>query len=396
MLAPLVDKTLCNIQSVFKQNWPFLFLMVGRKRTPFYAKEAELGAKFVDFGGWDMPVMFTSIIEEHNNTRQNVSLFDISHMGEFVLEGEHALDFLQYMSVNDASLLTPGRAQYSNLCYENGTVVDDLFYYMCSPEKFKIIVNASNKEKDFDWLGQHAEAFEGVSITDQSMARCRFALQGPKAQDVLQRLVAEDLDTLARFRYMDSEIAGVPAFVARTGYTGEDGFEISFAVDCADDVWTAVLDAGSGFGLKLAGLGARDSLRLEAGYSLYGDELSDQITPVEAGIEFIIKKDKIPDYIGKEALLKQLEEGPSRKIVAMMATDKGILRHGQDVFNLDGTKIGYITSGTFCPTAKAAIALAMLDAGYWDVDTEVIVPIREKPVHAKVVSKPIYPYHPRS
>jgi aminomethyltransferase len=370
--------------------------MQGRKRTPFYAKEAELGAKFVDFGGWDMPVMFTSIIEEHNNTRQNVSLFDISHMGEFVLEGEHALDFLQYMSVNDASILTQGRAQYSNLCYENGTVVDDLFYYMCSPEKFKLIVNASNREKDFDWLAQHAESFEGVVVTDQSMARCRFALQGPKAQDVLQLLVAEDLDTLARFHYIDSEIAGIPTFVARTGYTGEDGFEISFPVDCAEDVWITVLDAGSKFRLKLAGLGARDSLRLEAGYSLYGDELSDQITPVEAGIEFIIKKDKIPDYIGKEALLKQLEEGPSRKIVAMMAIDKGILRHGQEVFTLDGAKIGYITSGTYGPTVKASIAMAMLDIGYTEVDTEVIVPIREKQVHAKVVPKPIYPYHPRS
>lgn len=366
------------------------------KLSPLNDNHVALGGRMIDFGGWSLPVQYTSIIEEHVNTRTNVSLFDISHMGEFMITGKLALNLLQYVCVNDVSLMKPSSAQYSTICNENGGIIDDLFYYMYSTEKYRMIVNASNKDKDFDWLKKQVGKFKGVIVTDESSSRARVALQGPKAQDVLQVLVERDLDALKRFQFLETPIGTIPAFIARTGYTGEDGFEISFPADQAESAWNNIMDAGKDFNIKPAGLGARDTLRLEVCYSLYGNELTESITPVEAGIEFIIKSTKQPAYIGRDMVLEQLENGAARKIIALKVLEKGILRHGQDVLDESGTeKIGTITSGTFSPTFKEGIALALVDAQRGAIGDIVTAKVREKLVRATVVQKPFYAYHPR-
>jgi aminomethyltransferase len=367
------------------------------KLSPLNDVHVTLGGRMIDFGGWSLPVQYSGIIEEHVNTRTHVSLFDISHMGEFMITGKLALNFLQYVCVNDVSLMKQGSAQYSTICNEKGGIIDDLFYYMYSNEKYKMIVNASNKDKDFAWLKKQSSKFKGVTISDESSKRSRIALQGPKAQDVLQSLVEQDLDSLKRFQFVEASIGSVPSFIARTGYTGEDGFEISFPVDQAVDAWNAIMTTGEQFGIKPAGLGARDTLRLEACYSLYGNELNETITPVEAGIEFIIKQSKQMDYIGREMVLEQMENGAFRTIVALKVLDKGILRHGQDVFDEStAEKIGTITSGTFSPTLKEGIALALVNNSCSAIGTIVTVKVREKVVRATIVQKPFYAYHPRS
>nr|MDO8108967.1 glycine cleavage system aminomethyltransferase GcvT [Candidatus Sigynarchaeota archaeon] len=366
------------------------------KLSPLNDVHVVLGAKLIEFSGWSLPVQYTSIIDEHVNTRENAGLFDISHMGEFLVTGKDAFDFLQYVCVNDVSLIKPGGAQYSTICYENGTVVDDLFYYMYTKEKFKIIVNASNKDKDFAWLKSCAKKFKNVAIDDQSAKRSRVALQGPKAQDILQKLVKPDLNTLKRFQFIETDVGRVPAFIARTGYTGEDGFEVSFPVDRCKEAWNAIMDAGKQFHLMPVGLGARDTMRLEACYSLYGDELTDEITPVEAGIEFIIKQAKQADYIGKKVLVDQLIKGTSRKIVALKALDKNIFRHGNEIFDEKGIeKIGIVTSGTYSPTFKVGIGLGFVDAKHNILNATVMIKVRDKLAKVQIVNKPFYAYHPR-
>ncbi|MEX2714789.1 MAG: glycine cleavage system aminomethyltransferase GcvT [Candidatus Sigynarchaeota archaeon] len=368
------------------------------KQSPLNDEHVALGAKMIDFGGWSLPVQYpTGIIEEHTNTRVNAGLFDISHMGEFMISGGMAFDFLQHVCVNDLSIMRQGGAQYSTLCLENGGVVDDVFYYQYARDSFKIIVNAANKDKDLAWLNKHAARFKDVTIIDQSAHRARVSLQGPKAQDILQNIVPVDLNTVKRFQFIETTIKEtIPAFIARTGYTGEDGFEISFQADKAIKAWRLILEAGKPFKLLPVGLGARDTLRLEACYSLYGHEISESITPVEAGIEFIIKKAKQADYIGKSVLLDQLEHGTKRKIAGLKAIDKGIMRHGAEIYDETGSKqIGFITSGTFSPTLKESIALGIINIDYNKIDAVVSVKIREKLLKARIVPRPFYTYHPR-
>ncbi|MBN2151355.1 MAG: glycine cleavage system aminomethyltransferase GcvT [Candidatus Lokiarchaeota archaeon] len=368
------------------------------KQSPLNDEHLALGARMIDFGGWSLPVQYpTGIIEEHLNTRENAGLFDISHMGELKVSGGGAFDLLQYVSVNDVSLMGPGGAQYSTFCLENGTVVDDVFYYQYARDSFKVIVNAANKDKDLAWLNKNAARFKDVTIVDQSAQRARVSLQGPKAQDVLQSLVPVDLATVKRFQFTETELKeAVPAFVARTGYTGEDGFEISFPAGMAKAAWRSILGAGKPFHLLPAGLGARDTLRLEACYSLYGHEISESITPVEAGIEFIIKKAKQVDYIGKEALLNQLEHGTGRKIAGLKAIDKGIMRSGLEILDDAGAKrVGIITSGTFSPSLKESIALGLVDVDHNKIGAVVAVKVRDKHIRAKIVPRPFYAYHPR-
>nr|MDO8083234.1 glycine cleavage system aminomethyltransferase GcvT [Candidatus Sigynarchaeum springense] len=368
------------------------------KQSPLNDEHAALGAKMIDFGGWSLPVQYsTGIIEEHTNTRLNAGLFDISHMGEFMISGGGTFDFLQYVCVNDVSIMKPGGAQYSTLCLENGAVVDDVFYYQYTRDSFKIIVNAANKDKDLAWLNKHSARFKDVTIVDQSERRARVSLQGPKAQDILQSIVPVDLNTIKRFQFTETTIKkAIPAFIARTGYTGEDGFEISFEADKATTAWRLLIEAGKSFKLLPAGLGARDTLRLEACYSLYGHEISENITPVEAGIEFIIKKAKQADYIGKKVLLDQLEHGTRRKIAGLKVIDKGIIRNGAEIFDETGSKnIGFVTSGTFSPTLKESIALGIIDVDYNKIDATVTAKVREKLVKARIVPRPFYTYHPR-
>lgn len=368
------------------------------KLSPLNDEHVARGARMIDFGGWSLPVQYaTSIIEEHLNTRENAGLFDISHMGEFMISGPDALIFLQHACVNDVVLMKPGMAQYSTLCRDEGGVVDDVFYYQYAPDTFKMIVNASNKDKDLAWLTAISRRFEHVTILDQSSQRSRVSLQGPKAQDILQRVVPVELDTIKRFQFTETTLKNaIPAFVARTGYTGEDGFEISFDASMASKAWNVLLDAGKDFHLLPVGLGARDTLRLEACYSLYGNEISETITPVEAGIEFIIKQSKQADYIGKRALLDQLRHGTRRKIAALKAIDKGIMRHGLEILDEAGVKtIGIITSGTYSPTLKESIALGLVDVDHNVLDGTVAVKVRDKLVKARIVPRPFYPYHPR-
>ena len=338
----------------------------------------------VEFAGFIMPVQYEGIIKEHEAVRTKAGIFDISHMGEFLLEGKDIIPFLQYMMINDLKLLEPSKGQYSCMCYENGTVVDDLVYYMEKSDLFKMIVNASNREKDLKWLNDHIKNLD-VKITDLSFKRARVAFQGAQADELLQPLVAVDLASINRFYFANCNLNNIPIFIARTGYTGERGFEISFENDFAEEVWNLLVDTGA----KPAGLGARDSLRLEACYSLYGHEISDTITPIEAGLNWLVKPKEGIDYIGKDVLIEQKTKGTDRSLAALDLIDRGILRENYKIFK-EGREIGYITSGGFSPTLNKTIGLGLIDSQFTQIDTEIEVEIRGKLLKGKVVSMPFY------
>jgi aminomethyltransferase len=354
------------------------------KKTPLYETHVELGGRMVEFSGWLMPVQYESIIKEHQIARSSASIFDISHMGEFILEGADVISFLQLLMVNDLRLLENSKGQYSCICYENGTVVDDLVYYQENPERFRMIVNASNIEKDYQWIQDHIGDYK-VRVTNLSSDRCRLAFQGPKADEMLAPLVDTDLSKLNRFYFTFCNLDGVKIFLARTGYTGEKGFEISFDKNHVRTVWNALIKTGA----RPAGLGARDSLRLEACYSLYGHELTNSITPVEAGIGWVIKSKEGINYIGKEILLRQKSEGTSRILVGLNLLDRGIIREHCKLYK-NGVEIGYVTSGGYSPTLKKTIGLALVKTAYSAIGTEFDIEIRKKILKAKVVSTPFY------
>ncbi len=354
------------------------------KKTPFYNIHVNLGARMVDFAGFSMPVQYESIIKEHEAVRNKAGVFDVSHMGEFLLEGKDVISFLQYVMINDLKLLEPTKGQYSCMCYENGTVVDDLVYYEEEPERFRMIVNASNVEKDFQWLNEHIGG-KDVKITNLSLERCRLAFQGPKSDEYLQPLVDVDLSSINRFYFAHTTLNGAPIFIARTGYTGERGFEISFDNKYAEKIWNDLTKAGA----SPAGLGARDSLRLEATYSLYGHEISDSITPIEAGLFWLVKPKEGIDYIGKETLLKQKSEGTDRIIVGLNLLDRGIIREHYKIFK-NGNEIGFVTSGGYSPTLKKTIGLGLVEKQYSEVGTEFEIEIRNKFLRGKIVATPFY------
>jgi len=353
-------------------------------KTPLYETHVKLGARMVNFAGWLMPVQYESILKEHETVRTLAGVFDISHMGEFIFEGPDVIPFLQYLMVNDLKLLEKSKGQYSCMCYENGTVVDDLVYYEESPERFRMIVNASNVEKDFQWINKHIGNFR-VKVKDVSKERCRLAFQGPKSDDLIAPLVDTDLSTLNRFYFVFCNLCDIPAFIARTGYTGERGFEISFENKYAETIWNAFIKTGAG----AAGLGARDSLRLEACYCLYGHELTNSITPIEAGLNWLVKPKEGIDFIGKEVLIRQKKEGTSRILVGLNLLDRGIIRENYKLFK-NGVEIGYVTSGGFSPTLKKTIGLALVEIQYSSIGTEFDVEIRNKLLKAKVVPTPFY------
>jgi aminomethyltransferase len=354
------------------------------KKTPLYEVHQNLGARIVNFSGWLMPVQYESIIKEHEAVRSNAGVFDISHMGEFLLIGKDVIPFLQYIMVNDLNLLEESKGQYSCMCYENGTVVDDLFYYEESVDLFRIIVNAGNIQKDFQWLQTHTKGMD-VEIKDLTSKRSRLAFQGPKTDDLLQPLVDINLSELKRFYFKHCKLNDIPIFLARTGYTGEKGFEISFEKEHSKKLWNYLLKTGA----SPAGLGARDSLRLEAGYSLYGHEISDTITPIEAGLNWLVKLKEGVDYIGKEVLLKQKTEGTQRILVGLNLIDKGIIRQNYKIFK-DGEEIGYVTSGGYSPTLKKTVGLGLVKKRYNTVGNELEIEIRGKLVKGVVVSTPFY------
>lgn len=358
------------------------------KRTPLFDEYAKYGGKTIDFGGWDLPVQFSSIKEEHDAVRNRAGLFDVSHMGEIFVEGPDALPYLQKLLTNEVSKIAVGGAQYSAMCYEDGGVIDDLLTYRLDETRYLLCVNASNTDKDFTWMTEQLEG--DVTITNASNDFAQIALQGPLAEEVLQTLTDTDLTTIKYFKFQDNvNVAGHAVLVSRSGYTGEDGFEIYGAPAAIVDLWNKILLAGKEQGVIAAGLGARDTLRFEACLPLYGQELSKDITPLEAGIGFAVKLQKEPKFIGQEALMAQKEAGLTRKSVGIEMIDKGIPRHDYKVFK-DGQEIGFVTTGTQSPMTKRNIGLAILDTAFTELGTEVEVEIRNKFAKAVVVEKPFY------
>ncbi len=358
------------------------------KRTPLFDIYNEFGGKTIDFGGWDLPVQFSSIKEEHEAVRERAGLFDVSHMGEFTVKGDAAEQYLQTLVTNDVSKLKVGGAQYAALCYADGGTVDDLIIYRKHEDDFLIVVNASNIEKDFDWMESHL--IEGVELKNISSEVSQLAIQGPLAEQVLQKLTSTDLSEISFFKFQDNvDLQGAKALVSRTGYTGEDGFEIYCKPEDAVFLWKKILEVGKEEGTLPCGLGARDTLRFEARLPLYGQELTKDITPIEAGIGFAVKVDKESDFFGKETLKQQKEKGVERKIVGLEMIDKGIPRTGYEVFVGD-TQVGVITSGTQSPTLKKNVGLALVDIEYAPLNTVVEVQVRKKRLKAQVVKTPFY------
>ena len=358
------------------------------KRTPLFELYAKYGGKTIDFGGWELPVQFSSIKEEHDAVRNRAGLFDVSHMGEIFVEGNDALAYLQKILSNDISKIAIGGAQYSAMCYANGGVVDDLLTYRLDESTYLLCVNASNIEKDYEWMLSHVEG--DVTVTNKSADYAQIALQGPLAQKVLQTLTETDLNEIAYFKFKNNvSVGGFNVLVSRSGYTGEDGFEIYGSPEAIMALWDQILEAGKEDGVIATGLGARDTLRFEACLPLYGQELSDSISPLEAGIGFAVKLQKHPQFIGQQALIEQKENGLTRKSIGIEMIDKGIPRHGYKVFK-EGVEIGEVTTGTQSPMTKRNIGLALIDAKFAEVGIEVEVEIRGKLIRAQTVSTPFY------
>ena len=358
------------------------------RKTPLNAVHRELGAKMVPFGGWDMPVEYSGLINEHLAVRKAAGLFDVSHMGEFEIEGPGAAPFLQRVTANNVAKLAEGQGQYTALPMPNGAPVDDVVLYRRGEDRYLMVVNASNIEKDFGWLlSQHPE---GCSLQNRSDDWALLALQGPRAQAILQGLTGLDLGAIAHYHIADGEVAGHPASVSRTGYTGEDGFEIMLPPDRADPLWRALLDAGRDAGLQPVGLGARDTLRLEARMCLYGNDIDETTTLVEAGLGWMVSLDEAKgDFSGRSVLETQKKNGAPRKLVGFEMVGRGIARHGYPVFLGDG-HAGDVTSGSFAPFLQKNIGLCYLPSARSAVGTEFDVDVRGRRVAARVVPTPFY------
>lgn len=359
------------------------------KQTPLYPIYKNWGAKTIDFGGWELPVQFSGIKKEHEAVRTKAGLFDVSHMGEILVSGPDSEEYLQKMLSNDLSKLRINKAQYTILCNEQGGTIDDLLVYKLTDTSFLLVVNAANTDKDFEWLKNHQSG--EVTVENISSSYAQLALQGPLAQRILQKLVKnEDLDNIKFFSFkQDVQIGDVQALVSRSGYTGEDGFEIYSKQEDAIYIWENILTVGESEGVVPCGLGARDTLRFEAGLPLYGQELSENISPIEAGLQFAVKVNKEQEFIGKSALQEQITNGPKRKVVGIEMIERGIPRTGYKVLK-DGQEIGYVTTGTQSPTLQKSIGMALIDSNFAEVGTELEVEIRNKSVKGKIVPTPFY------
>lgn len=353
------------------------------KRTPLYEKHVEAGGNIVEFAGYELPIQYTSLTEEHHAVRENAGLFDVSHMGEVEVKGKDALKFVQNLVTNNVKNLVDNQVLYTLMLYKNGTVVDDLLVYRFDEEFFYLVINAANVDKDFEWMKEQSKGFD-ISLENVSDSIVQLALQGPTAQEKLQELVDIDLKSIEFFHCMrDVNVKGIPALVSRTGYTGEDGFEIYVAADQGVKLWDMITDLG----VVPIGLGARDTLRFEACLPLYGHEISDQINPVEAGLNMFVKLDT-DDFIGKDVIVQVKAEGPKRKLVGLELS-KGIAREQYPVLK-DGQEIGYVTTGYKSPTLGKSIALALVDAEYAKMGNELSVQVRKKVFSATVISKRFY------
>jgi len=356
------------------------------RTTALNGVHRKAGAKMVDFGGWDMPVQYSGILDEHHNVRKAVGLFDVSHMGEIEVRGPEALQLVNFLSTNDAARLKPGQAQYSGLLYGHGGFVDDILVHKIDDRHFFLCVNASNQDKDFEHIRTHNRFDAEVEFAGERYAQ--LAVQGPSALQTLQKLTQTDLAPIAYYHFVDGVVSGAPARIARTGYTGEDGFEIYIAPVEAERIWRELLEAGKEFGIKPCGLGARNTLRLESKMALYGHEIDATITPWEAGLGWIVKMDK-GDFLGRDALARQKQEGVKRKLAAFEMTERGIARDGYEVY-LDGQPAGWVTSGGPSPTLNKNIGLCYLPSDRAAIGTRIEIMIRNQPAGAVIVPSPFY------
>ncbi|MBL7715950.1 MAG: glycine cleavage system aminomethyltransferase GcvT [Bdellovibrionales bacterium] len=373
-------------------------------KTALFEEHKKSGGRMIDFGGWDLPVQYSGLMDEHLNCRENAGLFDVSHMGEFHVDGPQALDFLNYILTNDIAAIKLGQAQYNLLCQPDGGIVDDLIVYKKSEESFLVVVNAANTEKDFNWCQDQLKRFlsgvgpsraagsRKVTLTNESSKYSQLALQGRKAQAILQKICTEDLGSLKPFFFLETKLKGNDSkvLIARTGYTGEDGFEIYLPWDQGPWLWRTLLEVGAPEGLKPCGLGARDTLRLEVRYPLYGNDLTSETNPIEAGLGWVVKLAK-GDFVGRNAIAPIQQAGPERKLVGIEVRGRGIPRQGYKVMSEDGsTELGILTSGTQSPSLKKPIALGYVKSSHAKVGTKISIDIRGTAVAAEVIATPFY------
>jgi len=357
------------------------------KKTPLYEAHVRHEGKLVPFAGFKMAVQYpTGINAEHRAVRTDAGLFDVCHMGEFVIRGPEALDLIQKITVNDASKLATWQVQYSAMCLEDGGIIDDLLVYR-GPDHYMLVVNASNKEKDLDWVQKQAQAFD-VEVEDRSDETALLAIQGPRSAEIVQSLTDTDLGEIGYYRFRKGSVAGIEGILSRTGYTGEDGFELYIPVADGMKLWDALMEAGADKGLIPTGLGCRDSLRLEMGYALYGNDLDEDHTPLESGLGWITKLDK-GDFIGRGVLVGQKEEGVSRKLVGFKLTEKGFPRHGYPITS-DGEDVGIVTSGVVSPSLGVGVGMGYVPIELSKAGTDIGVRIRDKVIPAVVQRPPFY------
>ena len=361
------------------------------KATPLLGLHKELGAKLVPFVGWNMPIQFAGVLSEHICVRERVGLFDVSHMGEIEVKGKDAKKFLQFLLSNNVEKMFDGSILYSLMCYETGGVVDDLLAYRFSENHYFLCVNASNSDKDYDWIARHASSFN-VNIKNTSSEISQLALQGPDAKNVLQSLCDISLDDLSYYNFRKGMVNNVESLISRTGYTGEDGFELYLSPEKVSEVFRSLMEQGRSYGIQPIGLGARDTLRIEMGYPLYGNEIDNNPTPLDAGLGWVIKFDK-GEFLGRGSLLKQKEQGsPRRKLVGLKLLTRGVPRAHYQVFK-NGESVGEVTSGTFSPTLNTGVGLCYVSSEYSDIGNHLDVKIRDQLVATEVIQLPFVPSH---
>ena len=361
------------------------------KTTPLLDLHKELGAKLVPFAGWNMPIQFAGALSEHTCVRERVGLFDVSHMGEIEVKGKDAKNFLQFLLSNNVEKMFDGSILYSLMCYETGGVVDDLLAYRFSENHYFLCVNASNSDKDYDWIARHASSFD-VNIKNISSETSQLALQGPDAKNVLQSLCDISLDDLPYYNFRRGMVNNVESLISRTGYTGEDGFELYLSPEKVSEVFRSLMEQGRSYGVQPIGLGARDTLRIEMGYPLYGNEIDNNPTPLDAGLGWVVKFDK-GEFLGRESLLKQKEQGsPRRKLVGLKLLTRGVPRAHYQVFK-NGESVGEVTSGTFSPTLNTGVGLCYVSSEYSDIGNHLDMKIRDQLVATEVIQLPFVPSH---
>jgi aminomethyltransferase len=357
------------------------------KQTPLHDEHVKLGARMVEFAGWEMPVQYSGVIDEHKAVRRTAGIFDVSHMGQIEVTGSGATDYVQYLTTNNARKLVDGQAQYSILCREGGGVIDDVIVYRIGEEKYVIVVNAINAEKDLDWLRSNAR--DDVNLEDISPRYAMIALQGPKSEELLAELSDANLPSIQHYHFHEGGITGKECIIARTGYTGEDGFEIFVSPADVVSVWQAILERGKPRGVLPAGLGARDTLRTEMRYSLYGHEITEETNPLEAGLGWVVKLKNDDDFIGKEAIKKIKEEGLARTLVGFKMQESGIPRQGYPI-KMGDREVGVVTSGTMSPSLGEAIGIGFVPTEMRGVGTEICIDIRGRSRKATIVETPFY------